>query len=245
MAYKVLAQYYDQLNTDADYDALSEFIRRRLSFFRMHGCTVVDLCCGTGELTLRLAASGYDMIAVDNSPEMLSILSSKIYEREIKGLLLLCQDARELDLFGTVDCVVCTFDALNHIGRIEELDKVFQRVSTFLNRQGIFMFDMNTPYKHTDVLANNSFKYEMNGNKDISCFVSHTLMDGYTKSMVNIVTGEHSRVDTITEYFFDINEIKALCERNGFRVVSCLDGESFEKLRTDSQRYMFTVQKIK
>ncbi len=243
MAYKVLAQYYDRLNTDADYDTLSEFIRRRLSFFRMHGCTVVDLCCGTGELTLRLAESGYDMIAVDNSPEMLSIISNKIYERKIKGILLLCQDARELDLFGTVDCVVSTFDSLNHIGNIKELDKVFKRVSMFLNRQGLFMFDMNTPYKHYEVLKNHSFKYEIEGNNNVSCFVSHNLMDGYTESMINLFTGEVSQLDIIKEFYFDRDEITALCERHGFRVVSCIDGESFKGLTEKSERYLFTVQK--
>ncbi len=243
MAYKVLAEYYDRLNIDADYDALSEFIRRRLSFFRMHDSTVVDLCCGTGELTLRLANAGYDMIAVDNSTDMLSKLSHKIYERQIKGILLLCQDARELDLFGTVDCVVCTFDALNHIGDIKEIEKVFKRVSTFLNNKGIFIFDMNTPYKHTDVLANNSFRYEVE-EKNITCYVTHTLMDGYTDSMVNLCTGDVSRIDTLREYYFDKEEIEKLCLQNGFRVMSCIDGESFLKLNEDSERYMFTVQKI-
>ncbi len=243
MAYKVLAQYYDRLNTDANYDALSEFIRRRLSFFRMHGCTVVDLCCGTGELTLRLAEAGYDMVAVDNSPEMLSVISNKIHERKIKGILLLCQDARELDLFGTVDCVISTFDSLNHIGNIEELDKVFKRVSIFLNRQGLFMFDMNTPYKHTEVLKNNSFKYEIENNSNINCFVSHNLMDGYTESIINLFTGEVSQIDSLKEYFFDRDEINDLCEKHGFRVVSCIDGESFKPLTQNSERYFFTVQK--
>ncbi len=242
MVYKSLAPYYDKLNSDADYDALSEFIRRRLSFFRMHGCTVVDLCCGTGELTVRLAKAGYDMIAVDYSPDMLSILSSKLYANDIKGVLLLNQDARELDLFGTVECMVCTFDALNHIGAIGELEKVFKRVHTFLNRQGLFIFDMNTPFKHTNILANNAFKYDFD--EKVSCFVSHTLQQGYTDSAVNLFTGDASNVDVLREYYFSQEEITQLCERSGFRVVSCIDGESFEKLTTESQRYMFTVQKI-
>ncbi len=243
MAYNIMAQYYDGLNIDADYEQLSIFIRRRLSFFRMHGCTIVDLCCGTGELTLLLSASGYDMIAVDNCPEMLSVLSNKIHEREIKGILLLCQDARELDLFGTVDCMVCTFDALNHIGDMSELEKVFERVALFLKPQGIFIFDMNTPYKHVEVLAHNSYKYEdKNG---VNCFVSHTLCDGFTKSVVNICTEKRSTLDTLTEYYFDEQDIRRLCSRHGLNVVSCIDGETFEKLRPESERYMFTVQKTK
>ena len=44
------------------------------------------LGCGTGEMTLRLADAGYDMIAVDASDEMLSILSGKLAERETTGV---------------------------------------------------------------------------------------------------------------------------------------------------------------
>ncbi len=243
MAYKIMAPYYDGLNIDADYERLSMFIRRRLSFVRMQGCTVLDLCCGTGELTIRLAKFGFDMIAVDNCPEMLSVLSNKLHEQEVKGVLLLCQDARELDLFGTVDCVVCTFDALNHIGNMGEIDKVFKRISLFLKPQGIFIFDMNTPYKHTDVLANNSFKYKTSDG--VNCFVSHSLGDGFTTSMVNVCAKNGSAIDTLTEYYFSEQEIKELCSRHNFNVVSCIDGESFEKLTPESQRFIFTVQKTR
>ncbi len=243
MAYNIMAQYYDGLNIDADYDKLSTFIARRLSFFRMDGCTVVDLCCGTGELTLRMAKAGFDMIAVDSSPDMLSVLSNKIHDKKVKGILLLCQDARELDLFGTVDCVICTFDSLNHIGSMAELDKVFDKIAMFLRPQGIFIFDMNTPYKHIEVLANNSYKYECEGG--VECFVSHSLGDGFTKSVINVCTKNRSTLDTVTEYYFNEFDIRQLCIRHGFNVVSCIDGEKFEKLTPDSQRFMFTVQKMR
>ncbi len=131
MLYKTLAKHYDALNIDANYDNLADFLRRRLSFYRMHGCSIVDLCCGTGELTVRLAKAGYDMIGVDSCPDMLSVFSNKMRTQNIKGILILCQDIKNLDLFGTVDCMVCTYDAMNHIGRQRELEKVIEKVSLF------------------------------------------------------------------------------------------------------------------
>ena len=68
MAYEAFAGVYDAFNEDADYDALFRYV---CGVLRAHGVEdgiVADLGCGTGELTLRLAAAGYDMIGVDLSP---------------------------------------------------------------------------------------------------------------------------------------------------------------------------------
>lgn len=241
MTYKTLARYYDEFNSSADYDALSEFIRRRLSFFRMQGCTIADLCCGTGELTLRLALAGYDMIGVDISSDMLAVFREKIRKSDTHGILLLCQDIKKLDLFGTVDCMISTFDALNHIGKMSQLDKAFARISMFLNINGLFIFDMNTPYKHKNILARNCFKYEAQG---AECYLTHTLKNDHTSSVFNINIDKHSVIETLTEYFFEEDDIRRLCSRHGLRVISCVDGENFEKLRPHSHRYMFTAQKI-
>ena len=116
MAYGIFADFYDFFNEDADYDLLSEQV---LAALREHGVSdgiVIDLGCGTGELTLRLAQAGYDMIGVDASEEMLSVLQEKEFELGMSGVLLLHQELQTLDLYGTVRAAVSTFDTFNHIG---------------------------------------------------------------------------------------------------------------------------------
>ncbi|MCL2100074.1 MAG: class I SAM-dependent methyltransferase, partial [Oscillospiraceae bacterium] len=114
--FSVLAQYYDKLNYGADYVKAADYIERVFGLCGKKPELVLDLACGTGSLTLQLAKRGFDMIAIDNSPEMLGIASSK---KPLRGtrekILWINQDMRDFELYGTVDAVVCCFDSLNYL----------------------------------------------------------------------------------------------------------------------------------
>ena len=118
MAYNEFAYFYDEFNGEADYDALYAYITDEL---KTHGVTdgiLADLGCGTGDLTLMLTQAGYDVIGIDRSEEMLSVLREKADELGLTGrLLLLKQDLLDLDLYGTIRAAVSTFDTYSHIGR--------------------------------------------------------------------------------------------------------------------------------
>ena len=111
MAYNEFAYFYDEFNGEADYDALYGYVTGEL---KAHGITdgiLADLGCGTGDLTLMLTQAGYDVIGIDRSEEMLSVLREKADELGLTGrLLLLKQDLLELDLYGTIRAAVSTFD---------------------------------------------------------------------------------------------------------------------------------------
>jgi len=154
-SYRGFAAVYDLfMAKEVPYDAWADYIDDLL---RVNGCkSVVDLACGTGNTTLRLAARGYDMIGIDASEDMLTQAQNKAFEEE-QRILWLAQDMRALDLYGTVDAVVCTCDGLNYLINEADLREVFRRVRLFLNPGGIFIFDMNTEFKFAQVLGNGLF----------------------------------------------------------------------------------------
>ena len=116
MAYNEFAYFYDSFNGDADYDALYRHIQAELDAHGIRDGILADLGCGTGELTLMLAQAGYDMIAIDQSEEMLCVVRDKADQLELTGrLLLLEQDLCSLDLYGTIRGAVSTFDTFNHL----------------------------------------------------------------------------------------------------------------------------------
>jgi len=140
--YESLAAFYDTLTEDVDYNAFADRYEHMIQ-----GATcpkiVLDLACGTGTLTRIFADRGYQMIGVDGSADMLAKAAAKTEAGEI---LYLHQPLSELDLYGTVDAVVCTLDSLNYLPP-GDLNEALRRVSLFLAPGGVLAFDIHSPDK--------------------------------------------------------------------------------------------------
>ena len=144
--YGPLAARYDALTGDVPYEALETWYETAFAHSGRAVHTVLDLCCGTGTLSLLLAKHGYEMICVDASAEMLSVFQQKLrgLPRSAVAPMLLCQRAEELDLYDTVDAAVCSLDGVNYM-RPETLPEVFRRLHLFLSPGGTLCFDFLSP----------------------------------------------------------------------------------------------------
>ena len=128
MAYNEFAYFYDEFNGEADYDALYGYVTDELKAHGVADGILADLGCGTGDLTLMLTQAGYDVIGIDRSEEMLSVLREKADELGLTGrLLLLKQDLLDLDLYGTIRAAVSTFDTYSHIGPLDDFEKAIRK----------------------------------------------------------------------------------------------------------------------
>ena len=142
-SYGPLSLWYDTLTGDIPYGEFADFYEARFNIDGGEFKTLLDLCCGTGTLTALMAHRGYEMIAVDASADMLMQASGKASDAEIAPLYL-CQDACELDLYGTVDAAYCSLDGINYISP-DKLGRVFDRLHLFVRPYGLFIFDIKTP----------------------------------------------------------------------------------------------------
>lgn len=156
-SYENFAMLYDDLMTDVDYEGWCDYIEDSFSKMQVAPKLVLELGCGTGNLTVRLAKRGYSMIALDNSSDMLSVATQKSTGLDI---LYLLQDMTEFELYGTVDAVVCSLDCLNYLTDEGLLEQCFSLVSLYLNPGGVFLFDLNTQYKMEQILARETFLYD-------------------------------------------------------------------------------------
>ena len=157
--YSKFAWFYDRLTGNVDYDLISRQIDRLVKRFGGRKNILLEIGCGTGSLCEKMSGLGYDVIGVDASQEMLTEALDKKYESGSE-IQYLCQDMTELDMYGTIDVTVSVLDSINHLADIEAIRKAFERVSLFAFPDGLFIFDVNTVYKHREILANNSYIYD-------------------------------------------------------------------------------------
>ena len=145
--YEELAASYDSLTEDVEYRKRADFLLKLLGKSRIPVHTVLDLACGTGTMTCLLAEAGFEMIGVDQSEDMLAEAAGKqVSEGKIPPIYLQ-QSMEKLDLYGTVEAAVCCLDSLNYLTDARALRRTLQRLHLFVAPGGVFLFDINSPYK--------------------------------------------------------------------------------------------------
>lgn len=142
MMYQHMSYVYDELIGEAPYD---EWLQFTLALFRKHqinGKQVADVGAGTGEMSVRLAKSGYDIVGIDYSEDMLLTAEEKAKKHNIK-IQWIQQDLLQLDGLENLDVVVSYLDVMNYIVEESDLKRVFRNIYQVLKEEGIFLFDIH------------------------------------------------------------------------------------------------------
>lgn len=239
--YGEFAYVYDALTEDAEYDKRAEYLLEIFLKYDRTPTLLLDLACGTGNIGGRLAEKGIDIIGVDCSEDMLSVAREKYPQ-----MLLLCQDAAELELYGTVDGAICCLDSLNHITDYEAFSKALARTALFLEPNRLFVFDMNTQYKHRDILGNNTIIKEY---EDLFCVWQNSTEGDLTTIELDIFAKDGDELwnrfsEVICERAYSEEEIAAAVKAAGLELIACLDDMSFEAPGSDSQRKVYVTKRI-
>jgi len=207
---------------------------------------VLDLGCGTGTLTELLYRKGYDMIGVDMSQEMLNIALSK-REQEESGILYLCQDMRDLDLYSTVGTVISVCDSVNYLLEDEEVLETFCLVNNYLYPGGIFIFDFNTIYKYEQVIGDTTIAE----NREDCSFIWENLY--HEKQHINeydltVFAREGELFRRFTETHFQrgysLEEMTGYVEKAGMRIELVLDADTHKEPGECSERIYIVAREV-
>ncbi len=245
-SYSDFAFVYDSLMQDVDYKSRTEYLLKLFKKYGKKPTLLLDLACGTGGFSNQMALKGIEVIGVDMSEEMLSVARENSYNLGT-DVLFLCQKAEELDLYGTIDGAICCMDSLNHITDVKALEKAIGRVSLFLEKDSLFIFDVNTPFKHERVLGNNTFVIEQDG---IYCVWQNEYINKNRLTNINLdffieQNGVYERYsEEFRERAYTVEELTAILTGYDFEIVGILNDMTEQPLDQVCERAIFVARKI-
>lgn len=245
--YGNFAQFYDSLMYDVDYKKRTAYLLKLFSKYGKKPTLLLDVACGTGGFSNCFAKQGVEVIGADMSEEMLSLAREKSAELG-NDILYLCQKAQELDLYGTVDGAVCCLDSLNHITDYKELCKALGKISLFLEQESLFIFDVNTEYKHKEILGDNVFVIE---NEDVYCVWANKLkqknctVDIMLDFFVEQDGVYHRFSEEFSERAYNFEELKTALDKAGLQIVGIFEDMTEKPLDSNSQRAVYVTRKVK
>lgn len=244
-SYEGFAYVYDTFMDDVPYEEWAAYVTGILEECGITDGLVLDLGCGTGSMTELLAERGYDMIGVDLSADMLEIAMEKERQRGV-DILYLQQDMREFELYGTVRAIVSICDSMNYLTSEEDLLKVFKLVNNYLDPDGIFIFDLNTPYKYREILGDSviaenreecSFIWE-------NIFYEEEAVNEYDLTIFRREEGGLYRKyeETHFQKAFELDRVKELLMQAGMAFVAEYDAFTREAPKPESERVYFVAR---
>ncbi len=245
--YNNFSPFYDLFTQNVDYKKRTRYLMELFADFGEKPTLLLDFACGTGNFSVEFAKQGVEVIGVDLSEGMLSVAQTK--NAGLKNpVLYLCQNGPELDLYGTVNGAVSCLDSLNHITNYQDFQNTVSKISLFLEKGSLFIFDMNTLYKHKQVLANSTYRLKKRG---VECIWQNRLLeDDVTVEITLNFTYKCGifKKETVTETFFEKaytqTEIESALNRAGLKLEQIYGENTKQPPTSTTQRNVYIARKV-
>lgn len=245
-SYYHLAEYYDVLMDDIDYNDWCSFIEKILNIYDCKPHNILDTACGTGNITIPMALKGYNLWGVDISEEMLAVAENKARNKKL-NIKFIKQNMTDLALTKSFDSVLCMCDGVNYIIEEEALLKYFKIVNNMINTSGVFVFDISSSYKLTNILGDNTLFQE----KDDFCYVWENSFDEEEELLemhLNFFIPQHGLYKRMEEYHvqraYSEEHLVQLLSKAGFHNIRSFGDMKLEKPNSESERIFFAAQKL-
>ena len=238
--YQGLAPIYDYVMAHVDYDEWAAYIHALFARFAPDTTRVVDLACGTGNVSLALHRLGYEITGVDRSEAMLRVACEKACGTDVEFVQ---QDLRQLEGLGLFDAVTCLYDSINYLLKPADIDAALGGVQASVQPGGLFVFDICT--------ERNSLRYFRNMRDSERgpgfSYERHSIYDPDRRLQSN-----HFRIrcdgsdvafeETHVQRIYPVAAIAARVEASAWELLALFDGFTFDKGTEESDRVHFVLR---
>ena len=175
----------------------------------------MDLACGTGVLCRILGSRGIRAAGMDYSAGMIDIARQEDPGRLYEVADMITYRPRE-----QYDLVTCTGDAINHIGTLSDIGKIFDNVYAYTAPGGYFIFDI---LNENEVSTSEPFEMDFTDTTRVWFQMTRPEADRVNLKIRVYEQGQLEFEENISERIYDPRDICALLEESGFRVLRCAD----------------------
>ncbi|MBX7425831.1 class I SAM-dependent methyltransferase [Clostridium chauvoei] len=244
MAYGEFAKIYDELiNEDINYDKMVNRIIEVCKKYDVDFINYLDVACGTVNVTVRLAKYFKKNYAVDLSEDMLREAFEKFKDNRIRCKVI-CQDMAELSLNKKFNLITSVLDSTNYIIEEDQLRNYFEGVKEHLNDDGIFIFDINSYYKLSQILGNNIYTYS---EEEVFYTWENTFEDDLLSMFLTFFVKQGELYERFEEEHLEraYKEVylERILEEVGLKVLEKFEGYSDKTVSDNSERIMYIVKK--
>ena len=239
VAYTNLAEWFEYLNDDCDYENWSQYLLLKLKKYPLvYG---LDVGCGGGWFTRAFAKQGYRMTGLDNSPQMLDYAQRQALREGVQGEYLL-GDITKIKLPKRFDFVTAINDCFNYVPK-NKLNAAIKNVAAAIKKGGIFLFDISSKRKFENKIANT---VSADDREDVTYLSFNKVEDDKATLDVTLfikrADGAFERRDeTHVQYIYTEQEITQALLKNGFSLIT-VEGHLGEE-KEQSDRLCFLAKK--
>ncbi|MCC8088277.1 MAG: class I SAM-dependent methyltransferase [Rikenellaceae bacterium] len=235
---------YDGMNPElADLPFYSRWLAKKKNG------NILELCCGTGRLTIPLAKEGYNIIGVDISSSMLKQAQCKAEELNVP-VQFIKSDIRTLDLPEVYGIIFIPFNSIHHLYTNQDFFKVLINVKKHLKEDGFFIFDCFNP----------DIRYIVNSEKEENIIAEYRTEDGRevvieqtmiyeNKTQINrikwhyFINGEFDSIQNLDMRMYFPQELDEYLSIYGFEIIHKFGGFEEELFENKSEKQIFVCKK--
>jgi ubiquinone/menaquinone biosynthesis C-methylase UbiE len=236
---------YDGMNTEiADLPFYSRWLKKKKNG------NILELCCGTGRLTIPLAQDGHNIIGVDNNTSMLKQAERKANELKTP-ISFIKSDMRSLDLPEVYDIIFIPFNSIHHLYDNQDFFNVLISVKQHLKNDGYFLFDCFNPNINYIVSSENKeivvAKYSTEDGREV---VIKQTMSYENKTQINrikwhyFINGKFDSIQNMDIRLFFPQELEAYLKLYGFKIINKFGGFKEELFDNKSEKQILVCKKI-
>ena len=226
---------------DLDYEKIYKFIREVLGKKSLEPELILEMDCGTGGLTEKLARD-YKIHAFDLSDDMLSVCENKIRSKNLK---LFKQNMVGFSAPASYDAIFSVGDSLNYVTDEKDFEAAIKSSYNHLKDGGIFIFDLNTEYKFKNIPPVTVDEVE-----DVlylweNIYDEEEKLNTYGVNFFrNIKDNDYKRFyEEHLERAYDLSFVKNLLGKTGFKDIEVYDDYEFKEVSDETSRYTFITRR--